>query len=268
MSSRYGLAVKGMLAAAFLLWLPISCRTIIGIPDGDISVDPKVLDDAGGDGSGGSISPLCEDYCNTMDEYCTGKNQMYPSKVACLGVCARLPAGMKEDNIGNSISCRSTFAASHEEGECQKAGPLGGGACGDRCEVYCDLVKQVCPAQFESFKDQEGCLKACRALPYHPPYSAETEPHENSLSCRMYHLSSATFNAAHHCPHTIGIEYCPDADAGSGGGDGGVIIGDGGGGSSGDGGDDAGSTGSGGDADHTFDGGILFDAGFASADGR
>jgi hypothetical protein len=34
------------------------------------------------------------------------------------------------------------------------------------------------------------CLKTCRALPYHPPYGAATEPHEDSLSCRRYHLSS------------------------------------------------------------------------------
>lgn len=258
-TSRYGLSVKGMLAAALLSWLPISCRQIIGIPDGNLSVDPTALDDAG---DGSDVSPLCADYCKAMDDYCTGKNQMYPSKDACLGVCKRLPVGMDRDTKGNSVSCRYTFAASHEDGECQNAGPLGGGFCGDRCEVYCSLMAQVCSEEFKTFKDQAGCLKACQAVPYHPPYSAETEPHENSLSCRMYHLSSATFNPMHHCPHTIGIEYCPDADAGSGsdgggggGGAGGGGSGDGGGGASGDGGVDGGSTGSGSDAGPAHDGG-------------
>ena len=266
-TSRYRLAVKGMLATALLLWLPISCRLIIGIPGDDPVVDPKVLDEAGGGSDGSVVSKLCTDYCDAMDAYCTGKDQMYPSREACTSVCKYLPEGMQMATEGNSVSCRYKFASSHEGGECQNAGPLGGDVCGEHCEIYCDLLSQVCKDEFKTFTDRAGCLKVCGELPYKAPYSAEKEPHEDSLSCRMYHLSSATFSPERHCPHTIGKGYCPDPDAGGGsdggsGGGGGGGSGNGsssaGGGASGDGGIEAGS---GSDAGPKLDGGSGIDAG-------
>jgi hypothetical protein len=159
-------------------------------------------------------SQLCLDYCNTVQASCTGKSAQYASQIACLAVCAQLPAGTAGATAGNSVQCRmgrAQLAATTGEAAnyCFSAGPGGGDVCGSDCEGYCTLMTAKCT--------QLGTLSQCEAScsivpdlslpPTNLRYDASQQAGD-SLQCRLFHVSAATLDPAVHCAHAAGSAPC------------------------------------------------------------
>lgn len=177
---------------------------------------------AGGGGtsnSSGASDALCEEYCDLMMEYCgdpASGYQQFESRGICMAFCAKLPRGVADDTLVNSVWCRvkqaqlAKTAASEAETNCQAAGPGSDDiTCGTKCATYCRLMREVCPTDFKAnYADDIACLAECRALPAPGPYDAKPV-HDGKLktvNCRLYHLTVATVPELNstHCPHPIG----------------------------------------------------------------
>ena len=61
---------------------------------------------SGGQGGGAGAPAGCASYCDTIQTNCAGGDMQYPSKAACLKVCALFPPGLANDQSGNSLACR------------------------------------------------------------------------------------------------------------------------------------------------------------------
>lgn len=168
---------------------------------------------AGGEAGGSSMPTLCERYCSTVTEHCTGSFAVYTSYGTCLAVCDRLPEGTEGARTGNSLQCR-LGAAQSAKGEvphyCPIAGPGGNGVCGTNCESLCSLRARVC-AGF-SAGDLESCSSECAKLQDLGNYSTDLDvgqyagPH---VQCRLYHLSAAAADdPEQHCSHVDGAAPC------------------------------------------------------------
>ncbi|MBK8258750.1 MAG: hypothetical protein IPK82_39600 [Polyangiaceae bacterium] len=163
-----------------------------------------------GGGTGGSVALSCDDYCATLATNCTGDQSQFGGDAECKAVCANYPVGMAADTSGNSLGCRTYHGgtpASMDPGtHCPHAGPLGGGACGDDCDNFCDLAIAICGDQATPpYTDKDACLTACMGFPdtMTVPYNAAATAGD-SLACRMYHLTVASTSADNlntHCPH-------------------------------------------------------------------
>ena len=126
---------------------------------------------------------------------------MYPDRVSCLTTCAAFPAtGMPGDAQGNTVQCRTHhagMAATNAAVHCPHASASGGGACGDRCDGYCDQVMVNCDASNGGYADRGHCLAICAAF----PTGTFTDTATNSVECRTHHASyPAVGDAAMHCP--------------------------------------------------------------------
>lgn len=167
-------------------------------------------------------APLCDAYCAEVAEACTGDFLLYTSVESCLGTCAELPEGKEGDAAGNTVQCRRKQAQlAKQTGElaqyCRRAGPGGEGTCGSNCEGFCSVMIPVCgPAFFES---EQACADKCAAVPDHHDYRVPA-PYDDSVQCRLYHVTSATL-AIEHCPHANGEDKCVAQGGGGAGGDGG-----------------------------------------------
>ncbi len=228
---RHTLAL-GVTIAAVLAAVPFGCREVLGIE------------------SRGSDALTCDAYCSSIATACTAADGdlQYAATAGCLALCATFPVGTLEDDGVNTLGCRirqTGLVENGAEGVCAAAGPGGDALCGLNCQSFCHSAVQVCPTDFDSEAD---CLTKCADIPdcsSTAPYSVNPNPtvlpNENSLQCRLYHLTAATLDPMTHCPHVLGIGYCSpslppacggDAGAGSEGDDGG----DAGGSDGGDGG--------------------------------
>jgi hypothetical protein len=166
-------------------------------------------------------SSLCDAYCAEVTETCTGDFLLYASLETCLGTCGRLPEGKEGDTSGNTVECRREQARlAKQTGElseyCRRAGPGGDGTCGSNCEGFCTLMVPVCGAGY--FENGEACLAACAPLSDHHDYRVPA-PDEDSVQCRLYHVTSATLSTEH-CAHAHGDAKCVE-QGGAGGGGGG-----------------------------------------------
>jgi hypothetical protein len=156
-------ALLGLLLAA-------GCGSIIGLEDRKLAQgagDGGPNADGGATDAGDSGEPsesLCESYCDTVMDACTGNFAVYPSLEVCLAVCEKLPLGEEGDSEGNSVQCRYRAARSLTEppADCPAAGPGGAGRCGDNCEAYCGLMDAVCEA--ERLPSVDECVAKCAAL--------------------------------------------------------------------------------------------------------
>jgi hypothetical protein len=169
------------------------CRDVIGIDKHRfIAADSAV--------PGELVS--CQSYCDDVLKSCTADElKPYKDAMDCLAVCKHLPPGSKPDATSdNSVSCRAHYAEEASGAErdmlfCPAATPGGGGptmagapSCGDNCDAYCDLYKQICP---ETPLDQ--CETRCRGLPDRGMYSAVTDfsDYDDTIQCRIAHLTAA-----------------------------------------------------------------------------
>jgi len=179
-----------------------ACALVLGIEERELVQDTSVT---------------CEHYCSVTMQNCTAAVAQYASIDSCLGTCNQLNLGRLGDQNVDTVGCRLRNADLAEQtGEkadyCVNAGPGGNGSCGSNCESYCKIMAGVCPEQFAT---EQECMTACATVPDHGNYNIGV-PYEDSIQCRLYHLTSATVDTTH-CPHAAGIIKCipPPPDAGA-----------------------------------------------------
>lgn len=184
--------VLRLLPILCLLGFQTSCEQIIGLED-------RVLVDGGGDGDGKGSS-LCASYCSGVMKSCKPPDlDVFTSEKDCLAICKFLPPGKSTatETSKNTVSCRAHYAEEAASVErdamfCPAATPGGGSPsakvrCGDNCEAYCGLYKEICD------KSPTNCLSKCRALPDRGAYSASTDytMGGDTIQCRIAHLTAA-----------------------------------------------------------------------------
>lgn len=227
-------------ARLLVLSIPIACGQVLGIEEA--YVDPSLIESdagsqtthdhsssSGGAPSGTQASPeagaggdgvprsLCDQYCETIGEFCTGDQLQYRDLDQCLAVCRLFPEGSLEDPDSNTAICRTKYAAKAryaggtELGAyCRQAGPGGDGRCGSNCDGYCSIMMGTCsPSTADSyFTDLEACQKTCGGLPQ-VPYSYGQTADSNTVQCRLFHVTSALMaDTDEHCDHAMGLTLC------------------------------------------------------------
>lgn len=164
----------------------------------------------------------CTQYCDEIQNACVQANAQYQDDASCRETCALLPPGESDDPVGNTIACRyeelkKAIASQTTEAMCPAAGPGGFNrssqqVCGDRCTTYCELMKSVCAGKSPvADLDLETCLSLCNSVPDNPAYdptNSDVKDHDDSIQCRMWHLSVATTAADPHCAHADGTSKC------------------------------------------------------------
>ncbi|MCX4242801.1 hypothetical protein [Paraliomyxa miuraensis] len=154
------------------------------------------------DGSTGEVD-VCPEYCGLIQDVCSAEQTQYTSEAVCLAVCADLPPGSPEDQLGNSVGCRrfqSVQASEAPDTFCGAGGPTGDGVCGAECEVFCGLAMSVCVGDDAQWPDVPSCLADCMQFPDDVEYNASVVSGD-SFACRMYHLTVASLDPGVHCPH-------------------------------------------------------------------
>ena len=178
----------------------VACNGILGWEQA--AIDPILLD---ADGNG----PSCERYCALVTAACTGPQLQYLTPGICLSMCAVFDLGSLDDTASPSLGCRqhhAVLAASDPINHCPKAGPLGGGTCGDRCKVFCDLDRARCDTL--AYATVAACVPICGGFAYDPALGVTRDQEKDTLNCRSYHLQAAQANdaaRATHCPHTAKV---------------------------------------------------------------
>jgi hypothetical protein len=150
--------------------------------------------------------PECKTYCDSVLDSCKGINAQYASREECLAFCANLPPGKAGESEGNSVACRQFYAGSPARTEsarfCGAAGPFGGGGtCGDRCPIFCELAVAACSAAGRApYPSYPDCLTACLGFEYQnadvdgggEPPSGPTSG--DTLNCRLYYVRKAVLS--------------------------------------------------------------------------
>ncbi len=146
---------------------------------------------------------VCPEYCGLIQDVCQDELQQYQSGEICLGVCAALPPGTADDQLGNTAGCRrfqSVQAAESPSSFCGPAGPTGAGVCGAECEAFCGLAMELCTGDMAQWDDVPSCIVDCMQFPNDVPYNSMVVEGD-SYACRSYHLTVAALDPVVHCPH-------------------------------------------------------------------
>lgn len=190
MTARHALA-----ALLLLLSLPLGCRGVLGIERND--------------------TRDCPSYCANIQSTCTGKEEQWADEAVCLAYCRKIEPGELSARTGNSLACRMNALVDDltSEGiDCLAAGPGGAGTCGSNCVSYCVGLADLCGPLFGTRfnNDTNACLDECAQFVDCGDYRADPNRNDNTLQCRLFHLSSAALNAGVHCPHAVGQGMCQD----------------------------------------------------------
>lgn len=159
--------------------------------------------DASAEGESLDAAEACAQYCGLIDDHCEGEVAQFSGVALCESACAQMPQGDADDELGNSVACRSFHAVLAAEGpaeHCPHAGPAGDGICGSECESFCSLAQNTCPGELSPFANTEDCLSQCEAFPNDVEYFADV-PDGDSYACRLRHLTLATLQPEIHCSH-------------------------------------------------------------------
>jgi hypothetical protein len=204
-------------------------------PDDDLDddgLDDVEDDDLGpidvdaGDGKPEAGSPVlspeelrrlaCDEYCDLTMTTCVGADAQYLSIDSCLEVCQqqmRLESELEQPST-NTIDCRVQSARNAAEaGEvqfsCQEAGMMGGGRCGQPCEIYCDSLTRACGGA-PGITLPEDCSAVCAGVAVQGGLFSPEITSGNILECRINHLRLATETRQPdaHCPHALGASPC------------------------------------------------------------
>jgi hypothetical protein len=140
----------------------------------------------------------CSDYCTTILMACgnadggPGNTSQFYDPTNCQNTCALWTPGTFGDN-GDTVGCRQAHAhqAVMDKSQCEAAGAGGGGVCGQRCEVYCNMVMKHCTVANGAdppYGSTADCMAACMAYPYDTT-GPDYDPNAISkLNCLDYHL--------------------------------------------------------------------------------
>ena len=200
-----------LLATAGVFSGVLGCQSIADIPDV-------------------SYSAVCNEYCDSIFNECTGPNKQYEDPQTCLESCLLLDKNANHSTAteGNTIACRlSTVRAAARSGPavtdramlCAQAGPGGGSTCTVRpklpdCEGYCALYVVACGGESsnpfaglglgldeDNAGDQSDCIEKCNAVvPMSGDYSAQSgKTSGDTLGCRLYFATRAVTNPSTYC---------------------------------------------------------------------
>lgn len=135
----------------------------------------------------------CEIYCETIERNCEEDHAQFfedgLGHTLCPMICPAFQIGNPADQTGNSLGCRSYHArasVSDPANHCALAGPSGGGICGDRCEAFCAIAKEICDA---TYVDEATCMNECASFDDSVPYDV-TQTSGNTFACRFYYLTA------------------------------------------------------------------------------
>jgi hypothetical protein len=150
------------------------------------------------------VENACDDYCTLVLRHCQGTVAQYSDVSTCLATCRTMALGNPGDREGNTIACR-TFWAAVAEGDtmdCTRAGPGGDGACGSNCESFCAATLDICVDQESPpYASLGECMGACAGYSTTERYDA-TDVGGNTFACRLYHMTAASADPDTHCQHT------------------------------------------------------------------
>jgi hypothetical protein len=205
------------------LLLLAGCSQILGLEDRKLILDGG-LDGGQDGGSDSGATPGCAEYCSAATDLCTKDAglQLFQTPDTCLAVCAKYSTDPSVS--GDTLACRLQQlrglrgAGSNEAATaCPPASPGGGPApsepntlaCGSNCEGFCALRAKVCPVMAGDI----DCVRKCSALVDDTPYNADADfgSGSDTLSCRLAHLSAATYYGSQqgmeatrdaHCAHS------------------------------------------------------------------
>jgi hypothetical protein len=210
---RLGFALFAFVA---LLGASAGCGDVLGIEDA--TCNPSLPACQNGSLTGGD---LCQEYCSTVMQNCTGAFQVYVGRETCLSVCKLLPEGQAGDEKVNSVQCRlgqAKLAGEIPEPaiHCSAAGPGGNNLCGDNCESICTITQGACTGEHQQFQSVADCAENCSGVPtakaadgneYYDVVAKEMSS-GNSRQCRLWHASVATQSPDPHCTHAGGASPC------------------------------------------------------------
>jgi hypothetical protein len=169
----------------------------------------------GGDACTNNESTPCEDYCGTMAANClsdpeTPNPEYYPyaNGIDCQIQCAAWDQnGTAGDQTGNTVQCRTSFAAvaGTDISQCVNALP-GSTTCVDEnngpspCVVYCSLAvsQPLSDACGDLYISDAACLAECSTM---NATGSEGDDSGNTLQCRYHYATLAAANP----------EYCDEA---------------------------------------------------------
>ncbi|OGQ09969.1 MAG: hypothetical protein A2138_20810 [Deltaproteobacteria bacterium RBG_16_71_12] len=149
--------------------------------------------------TGGSVcGTYCDVYCDAAMGNCTDANAQYGDRDSCLAACAIIPAGGEVNTpSGDSVQCRLFHlgaAKGDPAGHCAASGATGANACGTWCNVYCDVMDEVCPDEYTGAAD---CDSACGEF---GDDGAINDAEGDTVQCRLYHAGAAAADNSH-CAH-------------------------------------------------------------------
>lgn len=170
--------------------------------------------------TGGSSSldagPLCNSYCATARQNCSGSNSLFASANDCQQACDVLQfvqpfSARPGDETGNSVHCRLFWAGEAAMSDpsiaCEAASVPGGGVCGSLCEVYCDVTELQCSAP-PLWMDPSECTMACAGL---PTGGGPTARSGDSVQCRInWAMTPDHMHPSTNCPNSSPMQMPPD----------------------------------------------------------
>lgn len=211
---------RSRLALTLVLVVPFGCEQVLDIKDAELDPTfgaPEDPPDETPEPDGGPPPPsaLCERYCSSVMNNCTGASAVFAKPENCLAVCALLPEGAEGDEIGNTVHCRARAAEaapSEPDFYCPAAGPGGSGICGTNCESLCTITAGVCTGDNRQWDSLLACKTSCDALPDLGNFSTASEQgmaRGDHVQCRLLHISAAAvYDPGVHCTHAAGAAPC------------------------------------------------------------
>ncbi|MDP6945160.1 MAG: hypothetical protein QF464_13510, partial [Myxococcota bacterium] len=155
-------------------------------------------------------TPTCQTYCGTVMAACGDGQSLtgqYVDEATCLATCeGRWEPGAYDDSEVDTLGCRlhrARLAVADPDGQCEAAGPSGGGLCGTWCAQYCGMAEAYCTGDDALYTSPEICASACGAMDTSGWVGATDG---QTIQCRITHLGLV---AAGGEPST----HCPDASA-------------------------------------------------------
>ncbi len=151
-----------------------------------------------------AVGNACDDYCVLVMRNCQGPVAQFSDVSTCRATCETMEVGQPGVGTGNTIACR-TFWAAIAEGQppaCTRAGPGGDGTCGTNCESMCAAVDAICSDQTNPpYASTAECETACQGFVATETFDA-SDIAGNTLACRIYHTTAASTDPDTHCSHT------------------------------------------------------------------
>ena len=200
---------RTIVKATLLLLLPMGCASILGIEEAELKESNTDSGGSAGSGTTGDPPTLCETYCDTVMENCTGNLSVYSSLDQCLALCLTIPGGQPGDESVDTVHCRLNQANAAGEtlepaDHCPAAGLGGEGVCGTNCDALCRAMVEFCSDQHAS---NAACLDDCEPLNDLGGFNV-LQNEGATVQCRIWHVGAATQNVSPHCGHAAGASPC------------------------------------------------------------